>query len=180
MLISLVAIGCSTAVGPSDQWVCAGGGLAADAYQERAQRVARELIAHCQGREIALRVLHSDTLGACAWPDGHIFVTQGLADRLSDDELAAAIAHELGHLVNDGEVHAVCSLSGQGGTLDIEARADATGTDLLEACGIPPRSMINMLEKVRAGGSLPDATQLALAHRVALLEGKLNRAGAKG
>jgi hypothetical protein len=40
--------------------------------------------------------------------------------------------------------------------------------------------MINMLEKVRAGGSLPDATQLALAHRVALLEGKLNRAGAKG
>jgi Zn-dependent protease with chaperone function len=175
LFIPLIALGCSTAVGPSDLWLQQSGGVALGDCQARTQRVGQVLIDHCQGRVIALRVLQNDTLGACAWPDGHIYVTQALANRLTDGELAATIAHELGHLVNDGRVQAMCSLSGTGSGPDVEVRADATGTDLLIACGIPPQNMITMLQKVAKGGSLPEPTQLAMAHRIEILQARLNQ-----
>jgi Zn-dependent protease with chaperone function len=118
-------------------------------------------------------VLASDEPAGYSWRDGEIFVTRGLADRLTDPELAAAIAHELGHLLSDGEVRAVCSLSGMGASLDVEARADSLGTDLLRSCAIPPERMMDMLNKVAGSGSISPDTRLAIAHRVQLLQSRL-------
>ena len=87
-------------------YACAGG-FADVSYQARAQAVAHALIDQCCGREIVVQVLHSETLAAYRWPDGHIDATRGLADRLSDQELTAAGARELGYLIDDGEVDAV-------------------------------------------------------------------------
>ena len=49
---------------------------------------------------------------AYGWRGGNLFLTRGLVDVMDDDELAAAVAHELGHLLGDGHVHSMTSLRG--------------------------------------------------------------------
>jgi Zn-dependent protease with chaperone function len=172
--ISLIVSGCAAATGPSADWIAQAGGAARNSDQARAELVSRDLFQHCRGRPIVIMVLQNETLAAYSWRDGHIYVTTGLAERLTDAELAAVVAHELGHLVNAGQVQALCGLTGLSSDLDIEARADACGVDLLIACGIPPQRMIDMLRKVQTEGSLPPATQLAIAHRIDLLKARLS------
>ena len=58
--------------------------------------------------------------GAFAWPDGRIRVTRGLIDLLNDEELAAAVAHEIGHLLADGYLAGRFSLHGAAGPQDVE------------------------------------------------------------
>ena len=43
-------------------------------------------------------VLDSPDLNAFALPGGYVYVTRGLLDKLDESELAALLAHELGHL----------------------------------------------------------------------------------
>lgn len=51
------------------------------------------------GMGLTCQVLHDSTVNAFAIPGGHIFVYSGIVDFLQDDnELAAVIAHELGHV----------------------------------------------------------------------------------
>src|SRR5947209_7009762 len=78
-----------------------------------------------------VRVLASNRPCAYAWPDGDIFVTRGLVSLLGEDELAAVLAHEMGHLLGggrrataSGDPHA---LAGSG---DVEEQADAGACDL--------------------------------------------------
>lgn len=85
---------------------------------------------------------------AFAWPDGRIHVTRGLVDLLDDEELAAAVAHELGHLLDDGHLTGRFSLKGTARSQDAEARADVIGRQLLRQAGLPHESMKRMLEKV--------------------------------
>jgi predicted Zn-dependent protease len=166
-------MGCSAAQGPSVAWITQNGGLTNESYQARAERVAHNLLCCCQGRPVTVLVLASDKPAAFSWRDGHVYMTRGLMDRLNDADLSAVVAHELGHLIDNGAVHAPCCLSGSASDADVEVRADAYGTDVLKKCGIPPEAMIRMLQKFKATGALPPATQSAIDRRIALLQTRL-------
>jgi hypothetical protein len=88
--------------------------------------------------------------GAWAWPKGPIRVSGALVDLVDDDELAAAIAHELGHLQADGAWQGpLAALEGSAGP-DVEARADELGCRLLAWHGIPPAASVRLVEKLGA------------------------------
>lgn len=99
---------------------------------------------------------------AFASPDGTIVLLDGLAARLSDDEVIAVLAHELGHVVHRHGLRAVLHQAGllamagvvwsdvatlaatTGATLqgfahsrDAEREADAYARDFLDRAGIP-------------------------------------------
>jgi Zn-dependent protease with chaperone function len=168
IFLPLVALGCATT--PAMQtWTQQQGGVIADARLVRAQSIAKNLASYCQGIPITIHVLASDTPCAYGWPTGHIFVTRGLMDMLDDDELTAAIAHEMGHLLSDGRLHTIAALQGYAMDGDRESRADAAGTALLQARGLGPVVMIHMLQKVEASPLVPSQYKLALQQRIAIL-----------
>jgi len=129
------------------------------------------------GRDVSAHVLDSDAAGAYAWADGRIFVTHGLIRRLDDEQLAAVIAHELGHLINESAVPSrqSMSLSGQDDPRQAEARADATGVALLEAAGLAAYpAMRGMLQTLRdAPGNGP--FRKSLTRRIELLDSRSPR-----
>ena len=95
-------MGCAS--GPEEmqeRWVSAHGGVIGDARQERVERVSGALVAQCAGGAIRVRVLDSEVVTAFGWRNGEVFVTRGLVDCMEDEELAAAVAHELGHLLGE-------------------------------------------------------------------------------
>lgn len=109
------------------------------------------------------RVALSDRagLGAWAWPDGRIRVTAALVDLLDDAELAAALAHEAGHLRAGAPGHEPTAVVGQGCSLDAELAADRAGCALLAERGVEPEAMIRMLEKLAAGAALDLTARIA-------------------
>jgi len=48
--------------------------------------------------EYKFYVVDDKTLNAFTIPGGHVYIFRGLYDKLDDDELAAVIAHEIGHV----------------------------------------------------------------------------------
>jgi len=63
-------------------------------------------------------------------------------NRAEDDVIAAALAHEMGHLFGDGHVRPVVSVKGCNEDLGAEGRADAYGVELLRVEHLPPESMV--------------------------------------
>jgi hypothetical protein len=71
--------------------------------QERVKRIGNEVLqkwpAARKGYRYRFTVLDTDEANAAACADGQIFITRGLLDSLeSDDEVAAVLAHEIGHV----------------------------------------------------------------------------------
>jgi len=165
--------------GPTASWVADRGGPSTETYQSRAQRAASALICHCQGRPVVVMVLATDNPAAFSWRDGHVYLTSGLMDRMNDADLAAVVAHELGHLIDNGIVRPPYSLGGAGegvtGDGDIEVRADALGVKMLEACGMKPQAMLEMLVKFKDFGSLSPATEATVGKRIAVLKERLGK-----
>jgi Zn-dependent protease with chaperone function len=158
------------------QWVKDQGGVDVSPKPlKRAQAIADRLAAGNPDLRVRVCVLATKSPSAFSWPDHSVFVTRGLLDRLTDEELAAAIAHELGHLLNDGHVQTAYGLHGRGEPLDAEARADATGIDLLESKGVRADAMASMLTKVCNSGSVSGACGDALRHRIQLLNDREGR-----
>ena len=87
-------------------------------------------------------------------------------DQLDDQELSAAVAHEMGHLLGAGMIHSVASLRGYDAELDVEKRADAMGVELLKSRGIGANAMVRMLTKVECSRSLPEEYRLAIHSRI--------------
>ena len=108
------------------------------------------------------RVTSRAEVGAWAWPDGRIEVAKALVDRLDDQELAAALAHELGHLIDGGQLPGPEALDGGAG--DLERRADRVGCAMLVRHGVPAAAMPRMLAKVAAATHDPTGE---LAARIA-------------
>ena len=121
------------------------------------------LTAPLHGRAVRFCVSGSDAVAAYAWPDGRLLFTRGLVRLLDDEELAAAAAHELGHLLVDGHVRAAAAPVGAlGGGIsgpDVESRADAAGVRLMERAGYPRDAMARMLEKVARVEGTPAGTR---------------------
>ncbi len=100
---------------------------------------------------ISIHVLACRSVTAYSWPNGEIYVTLGLLNAMGDEELAAAIAHEIGHLLDGGHLSQVWSLGGTELPGDLESRADLIGCRLLASKGISTHAMARMLEKLRCG-----------------------------
>ena len=165
--LTFSAIGCGSTAGEL-AWVRDQGGVARGARLDRA-RQACAILGLSADRAVRVHVLESDSIGAYGWPDGNLFVTRGLVDLLNDQELAAAAAHEMGHLLNDGHLHTVVSLRGCCVSPDAEARADAIGVRLLAARGVGRAAMISMLNKVRRAPGASPVCQQGIARRIKLL-----------
>jgi hypothetical protein len=113
-------------------------------------------------RGIVLRILDSSRVAAYAWRDGSIFLTRGLLQVVNDDELSAAIAHEIGHLRGLGD-----DLS----HVAAEQLADELGCETLVASGIEPLNMLDMLVKLddHSGNTL----RAPIRQRIARLQSSL-------
>ena len=140
-----------------------------DARQQRAEAVVARLTAGDPQLRVKVQVLTTDAVCAFAWPNRTIYVTRGLMDRADDDVLAAALAHEMGHLLSDGRARSFASLKGCDQNADAEVRADAYGVALLRAKHVPTDSMTRMLRLVRDSNTLAPDCRRAMDHRIELL-----------
>ena len=170
--IVLLSGGCSDRV---NTWVGEQGGLVADSRQARVDSAAGPLLRQCGGKHIEIRVLDNDAVTAYGWRGGSLFLTRRLVDLMDDNELAATIAHELGHLLDDGHVRSMTSLRGceQEHNLDLESRADLIGAELLRNAHISPTAMAGMLRKVQDQGRLAVGCRQAVSRRIELLVARL-------
>lgn len=172
---SALAVGCAAAPGDRlAQWTSDHGGVVRDAAEpcERARSALARLAGPGLPAGLSVRVLGSEVPAAYAWPGGEIFVTRGLVDLLSDDELAAAVAHEAGHLTADPHGHGQVALGGDADAdpaAACESAADRAGCELLRGAGLAPAALAAALEKVAAHPLTAPASRPALRDRVAAL-----------
>ena len=169
LFLSLVfvcfTVGC--AAGTARQsWIASQGGVCDCTEVRRARAVANALGVGTAHRSIEVHVLAREDLAAYSWPDGAVFVTRGLVRQLDDQELAAAIAHELGHLEGNLPV----ALKGNGAGLQIEERADDNGVELLRKGGAPASAMPRMLRKIVNQNGLTPAVRSQIQERIRRLE----------
>jgi predicted Zn-dependent protease len=116
---------------------------------ERVQRLGASLVP--DGATIDFGLSSRRGLAAFAWPDGSVLVTRDLVDLLDDDQLAAALAHEIGHLIDGGHLAKTpAALAGRPADDEPERRADRTGCALLAAHGRSPAAMPGMLATLDA------------------------------
>jgi len=73
----------------------------APSYLERVNRIGKRLVKVCDRKELFYHfyVIDEDEKNAFCLPGGYIYIFKGLMDIANDDELAFAIAHEIGHTV---------------------------------------------------------------------------------
>jgi predicted Zn-dependent protease len=180
VLALLTACNCTNVT--QTTWVEHQGGVVVDSHQQRADAAVKRLMACRQpAQRVGVQVLNSETISACVWPNRRIYITRGLMDRLTDDELAAALSHEIGHLLDDGNLRSMVALRGLGpirgaaAGADHEVQADTLGCGLLESAGIPQAAMITMLEKVRAAHADDPYLREGLDQRLVRLHATLNQ-----
>jgi hypothetical protein len=151
------------------RWTQANGGLDLSATRAQSVESVRRVVASTAGRSFQIRVLNNPRLLAFSFPDGQIYVTSGLVDATSADELCACVAHEVGHLTQNGRADRRDALTGRSLVGDVESRADQSAIQLLTALHIPTKSLRTALQKVAA--DLPDgsAAQNAISTRISQL-----------
>lgn len=79
-----------------------------DEIQDRVSRIGQKLLANGTrpGLTYTFKVLNTPDVNALACPGGFIYVYKGLLDYMtSDDELAAVMGHEIGHIEKRHTVH---------------------------------------------------------------------------
>lgn len=172
LLFALAGCGGGVSVAPPSWagWAERAGGVVPGPEQIRANAALARL--RVGGPTVvSVRVLSNDNLGAWTFADGSIFVTRGLARVLTDDELAAVLAHETGHLQAAGRLTSPgVAFDGAVGRADCEARADDAGRALLKYRGIPEASLITALQKVRNSTSLSPFVRAAIDTRIRRLK----------
>ncbi len=152
------------------------------AVNERVERITRKISAVCDRQELVYiaKVLEEKKptedplVNAFALPGGYVYVFKGLLDRIKDDDqLAAVIAHEIGHVTAR---HSIKRLQASYGSMvallaamqvnsavaggvsaatmamffdysqEDELQADALGLKYMKAAGYKPAGVVSMLE----------------------------------
>jgi predicted Zn-dependent protease len=104
-----------------------------EAVSEIGQKLAK--ISHRPKLKHTFKVLNSSTINAFAAPGGYVYVTTGLLEELeSRDELAAVLAHELGHVSGRHSVRALRSAKYANAALTVVGILAALGA---AATGVP-------------------------------------------
>jgi Zn-dependent protease with chaperone function len=170
----LCAQGCASGSTARSSWERHHGGVASAAQTDlrlspaRTHAALARVAPAASPLQLRVRILHNDAPAAHCFKDGALYVSTGLLQRLSDDELAAVLAHELGHLVIDGILTpSPAALSGI--TPDVELHADLVARKLLSAREIPPSALTTALEKV-ALASRTEPFYLPLKRRIQALQ----------
>jgi len=107
---------------------------------------------------------------ACSWGDGTICLSTGLLRIINDDEVCAAVAHELGHLTIAAragveQMHAL----GGGPKEGQEKNADAVAVIILRRSGISPTALARVLTIVRDAPQTRCELRPAMTERIASL-----------
>jgi len=151
---------------------------------ERVNTIGRNLLTKNNlPNNIKFVVQQSDDINAFANIEGEVWVFTGLLKFVTnDDELAAVIAHEIGHIVNHhvakqntvntlgggflswlglgGKAQTAATTAATMGLLKMsrtdEYESDITGTDLMVVAGYNPLGMVSMLNSLNAGGTTVD------------------------
>lgn len=97
-----------------------------------------------------------------------VYLTRGLLAGYPEELTRAAIAHELGHLIEDHSAHAVTALLGQPCCPDPEHRADQLGQHLLSTAGLDPLAMTRLLDRLSCEPRLDAPTRARMRDRAAL------------
>jgi predicted Zn-dependent protease len=128
------------------------------------------LLGHTPYR-VEVIVVDSPVINAVTLPGGAVVVYTGLVERMeSAEEMAAVIAHELGHVANRDPL---TLLAGQGETVaqnalqtlvtmhythEAEDRADAFALEMLTRAGISPSALADALTRLKnSEGKVPPA-----------------------
>jgi beta-barrel assembly-enhancing protease len=87
-------------------------------YDSRVSQIGRNLVGAIapelkSGYNFEFKVIDKDFVNAFAYPGGKIYITDALIEDLnaSDDELAAVIAHEIGHVIHRHSVKRIVESS---------------------------------------------------------------------
>lgn len=169
VFLGALGLGCGSASPGASrpEWVENHGGFASSVTAGRATRIGAALATETFRGHISLSVLNTQFIGGFAWPDGRIYVTRGLVELTSDDELAAAIAHEMGHLLADRGPPTLVALAGQSACdAGCEERADAIGCLLLRVKGRPAAAMITLLRKIAASPETDSNVRPSIERRI--------------
>jgi Zn-dependent protease with chaperone function len=168
-----------------------GGAPSAPASRDAFDKLVRRLEA-AAGLPVAVRasVVRRSEANAIALPGGRVYVFEGLVDKAnSPDELAAVIAHEMGHVAHRDGVRAVIQAAGlsflfgmligdfSGGgaaviamrtvlqssySRETEAAADDWGARLMVKLGRDPRALGEIL--MRIAGTKGPTAKILLSH----------------
>ena len=154
-------------------WSHRQGGIVRGAWQQHIDCACQRLSPAIPDLVIKPYVLDADDLSAYSWPDGEVFVTRGLIDAASPDELAAVIAHEAGHLIaHRRRSDATAMLRGRQSHLNPEIQADALGSVILADCNIPTTAMLHVLLKVQQATAPNDPSYALLCQRIKTIQQK--------
>lgn len=184
-MLSAVMAGCNPTHGVScpversmtrDCWrlVERQGGLAHELELDaRVSSVTDRLLSHQCDRVVRTCVIECDDLRAYAWSNGWVMVSRGLAE--ADEELlAAAIAHELGHLLVDkhlpmNDPDRLTALIGtkRPAALDPEVAADRVGLGLMRLAGYDATALHRLLVELRTDASIHPALRRDIDQRIA-------------
>lgn len=153
---------------PSPSWIRSNGGTTAGDELTRVRAVGDRFVSVVD-HPFQLHVLQNREPTALAWPNGDVFLTSGLVQILSDDEIAGVIGHELGHLIRDHPSAGGASLTGHHDHAQSEIHADDAGLALLTSTGTPQKALRSALQKVLSYHELKGITPRQLAARIARL-----------
>lgn len=152
--------------------------------QERVRRIGKKIAAVADRKDVdyCFKAIDDKEINALSLPGGFVYVNKGLIDRVSnDDELAAVLGHEVGHIVarhsikklqaalgynlaqiltipvpNAGPARETASLAFMqlylGYSREDELLADQLGARYTKLAGYNPQAMISFLKKLQEAG----------------------------
>ncbi len=134
-----------------------------------------ERLAHRSNLQVSFHavILPLEQINAFSVSDGRIIVTQGLLQTISsEEELAGAIAHEMGHQITRMKSSGTQAFTAFG---DDEFTADALAIQFLKKAGYDPSCLAEMLRVVlhSDGASFPKAQAKQLNSRIRKIEDKI-------
>jgi Zn-dependent protease with chaperone function len=95
-----------------------------------------------------VHVVHNSTPSAFSRPGGKIEISTGMIDgrRLSDDEIAAVVAHEMGHILTNAPMSRIPTIQ-----RNQETEADVIGLELMSEAGFNPNAAVRLLARTSEG-----------------------------
>lgn len=153
LLCALLAGGCAAGgeAFARDSWTKRQGGISAGDKSIPLTGAVERLQIACPLIKLHVHVLEKNDLSAYVWPDGHIYVSRELAARATEEQLAAAMAHEIGHLLDKQNTPPPSALAPHFTAEDLrEYRADQLGRALLVKAGYSDKHMASLLRLIQA------------------------------